>query len=62
MIKYAVKRPSASNPKIIEWITVVPVEGNTFVSIQYYDTKEEADQAAAEWGGAATTVEINRPD
>lgn len=62
MIKFAVKRPSASNPRITEWITMAPVEGNTFVTIQYYDTREEAEQAAANWGGDNTVVEVNRPD
>ena len=62
MIKFAIKRPSAANPKIVEWKTNDPVEGNTFVGVLYFDTKEEAEAVAAEWGGDTTIVEVNRPN
>jgi hypothetical protein len=62
MKKFAIKKPSSSNPDIWEWKTHRPVENSTFVAITKYDTREAAEAELASFGPDAQVVEVNVPD
>jgi hypothetical protein len=61
MKKYIIKRPASANPNIREWKTYQK-EGTTWVGPVEYDTRSEAEAAAAEWSPSSVIVEIDTPD
>jgi hypothetical protein len=60
MKKFAIKKPSSSNPSIWEWKTHIPV--GTVTKLVYFDTIETANLAGQEWGDGFQIVELNLPD
>lgn len=54
---YALKRPSATDPRIKEWQDHDP-DGDTYVEIVKYKTMERAETAAAAWGGNVSIIEV----
>lgn len=60
--KIAIKKPSNSDPSVWEWKTHMPMENSTYVGLVYFDTIEQAQAAATEWGEGCQLVEVNVPD
>lgn len=54
---FALKRPSALHPKVKEWKSHDP-DGDGYVEVIKYKTREIADKAAINWGGGAEVVEV----
>lgn len=54
---FALKRPSALHPKVKEWKHHDP-DGDGYVEIIKYKTREIAEKAAARWGGGAEVIEV----
>ena len=61
MKKFIIKRPTSDNPNIMEWKTYQK-EGTTWVGPIEYDTRTEAEAAAADWSPATIIVEVEVPD
>jgi hypothetical protein len=61
MKKFIIKRPTSTNPNIMEWKTYQK-EGTTWVGPIAYDTRIEAEAAAATWSPASVIVEVEVPD
>lgn len=61
MKKFIIKRPTSANPNIMEWKTYQK-EGTTWVGPIEYNTRAEAEAAAAAWSPASVIVEIDTPD
>jgi len=60
MKKFIIKRPTSGNPNIMEWKTYQK-EGTTWVGPVEYDTRAEAQAAAAEFSPASVIVEVEVP-
>lgn len=54
---FALKRPSAANPKVKEYKSH-DIDGDGYVEIVKYKTRARALAAAAEWGGGAEVIEV----
>lgn len=54
---FSVRRPRADKPKIKEWYSHDP-DGDGYVEIVKYKTRERAQEIATEWGGSAEVVEV----
>lgn len=55
---FALKRNSDINPKVKVWRHHDP-DGDGYVEIIKYKTREIAEAAAAKWGGGAWVEEVN---
>jgi len=62
MIKYTIKRPGPEGSRLWEWKTHMPIENHTLVEVKKYDTRAEAEAAAAEWSAQAQIMEVVVPD
>lgn len=55
---FALKRPSAANPKVKEWHHH-DRDGDGYVEIVKYKTREVAEAAATKWGKGAIVEQVN---
>lgn len=61
MKKFIIKRPTSANPNIMEWKTYQK-ENTTWVGPVEYNTRQEAEAAAAEWSANSVIVEVEVQD
>lgn len=53
---YSLKRPLVDNPKVKEWYS--KTHDNGYVEIIKFNTIEEANNQARQWGGSPEVVEV----
>ncbi len=61
MKKFIIKRPTSADPKVMEWKTYQK-EGTTWVGPVEYDTRADAEAAAAEYSPNTVIVEVEGQD